>query len=139
MKFEKTVKQIVKGNKMSEFCWDVVFQLLSEENLEHYVSISPLKRAVQEDNPDALFQVIGHHTHASIYALIHCFTRPPALRCIHFLVSNGTPLHQTFPHNPFQKTAMEYLHTRFSPTSETFRNIKQTIDSAKKGHSTKTT
>ena len=117
---------------MSEYPWDTIFQLFAEENLEHYVSISQLKRAIQEDNPDALSLVIGDHEHAAIYALIHCFIKPPATRCIHYLVSKGTPLHITFKHNPFQVSPYEWLLTRFSVTNPTYVAIKQTIDGAKK-------
>ena len=118
--------------EMSEYPWDTIFQLFAEENLEHYVSISQLKRAVQDDNPDTLSMIIGNHEHAAIYALIHCFIKPPPIRCIHYLVSKGTPLHQTFPHNPFRISPQEWLLTRFSVTNPTYVVIKQTIDGAKK-------
>jgi hypothetical protein len=117
---------------MTEYSWDTIFQLLAEENLQHYVSITQLKQAVQDDDPQALSSVIGGHAHAAIYAFIYCFVRPPAIRCIHYLVRKGTPLNQTFANNPFQMTPLEFLHKRFSSTDATYLQIKQTIDQAKK-------
>jgi hypothetical protein len=124
---------------MTEYSWDTIFQLLAEENLQHYVSITQLKQAVQDDDPQALSSVIGGHAHAAIYALIYCFVRPPAIHCIHYLVSKGTPLNQTFANNPFQMTPLEALHKRFSSSDMTYLQIKQIIDRAKKGITLETT
>ena len=120
-------------HRMTEYCWDTIFQLLAEENLQHYVSITQLKQAVHDDDPHTLSLVIGGHSHAAIYALIYCFVKPPARHCIHYLVAKGTPLNQTFVNNPFQKTPLECLHKRFSSSDETYLEIKQIIDRAKKG------
>jgi hypothetical protein len=117
---------------MTEYSWDTIFQLLAEENLQHYISITQLKQAVHNDDPQALSLVLGDHKHAAIYAFIYCFVRPPALRCIHYLVAKGTPLNQTFVNNPFQQTPLEFLHKRYSSNDETYLLIKQTIDRARK-------
>ena len=117
---------------MTEYHWDSIFELLAYENLQHYISISQLKQSVEEDDPITLGTILGNHTSASIYALIHCFVKPPPLRCIRYLVAKGTPLDQTFPHNPFQRTAMDILLSRFRWNDETYLIIKRTIDAAKK-------
>ena len=124
---------------MTEYSWDTIFQLLAEENLQHYVSITQLKQAVHDDDPQTLSLVIGEHKHAAIYALIYCFVRPPAIRCIHYLVAKGTRLNQTFVKNPFQRTPLECLHNRFSSTDPIYLQIKQIIDRAKKGTPLETT
>lgn len=117
---------------MSGYPWDTIFQLYAEENLEHYVSISQLKRAIQEDDPEALSLLLGDHPHAAIYALIHCFIKHPSVRCIQYLISKGTPMHQTFINNPFCMSPQEWLQTRLSPNNPSYIIIKHTIDEAKK-------
>jgi hypothetical protein len=119
---------------MTEYNWDSIFELYAYEGLQHYLSISELKCAIQEDNPIQLANIIGSHKHAAIYALCHCFIKPPPLACIHFLVSRGTPLDRSFLHNPFQVSPMELLHSRFRFDEPNYQVIKPTIDLAKRAY-----
>jgi hypothetical protein len=73
-----------------------------------------IKSCIEADDPMALKDLLNEHKGAHIYALIQCFTIIPALKCIEYLITEGTPTDVTFDDNPFGKTAQQYFDDNFN-------------------------
>lgn len=123
-----------------QYNWNNEFlQLLSHQSLNKKdkflpTGLSAIKSCIEADEPTLLSELIKRNTHAMIYSLILCFTIIPSTKCIEYLVSIGTPLHETFPNNPFNVSPMEYLDTVFSTSVKGYLKCRNRIDMAiKKG------
>ena len=75
--------------------------------------ITAIKSCIEADEARYLLEVLNNNHKAKIYSLIMCFTFIPSVRCIKYLIAEGTPLNETFENNPFQCTPQEYLNMRF--------------------------
>ncbi len=73
-----------------------------------------IKSCIEADDPVALKDLLDDHKGAHIYALIQCFTLIPAVKCIEYLITEGTPTDVTFEDNPFGKTAQQYFDDNFN-------------------------
>lgn len=102
--------------------------VLSENN---YLNINAMKSYIEADEAQLLLDIIGQNYKARIYCLISCFTILPAVKCIELLIAKGTPLNQTFEHNPFHCTPEEYIKTIFNSSikskSKSLNDINQAI------------
>lgn len=93
-------------------------------------SFTALKSCIEADEPVLLADILGDHKNAHIYALIQCFTTIPSVKCIEYLISEGTPLNETFINNPFQCTPQEYLNLRFNTTYKDYMKARSAIYNA---------
>ena len=100
---------------MMSYNWDEEFSRNEEEICDprRRISFMAIKSCIEADEPRALGEVLGAHRNANIYAMLLCFSMRPSVRCIEYLVSNGTPLDETFPNNPFHCSPQEYLDSKF--------------------------
>jgi hypothetical protein len=89
-----------------------------------------LKSCVEADEPLLLGEIIRSNKNASIYALILCFTTIPSVKCIEYLVSEGTSLDETFSQNPFKQTPQEFLNFRFNTTRKEYMKARNAIYNA---------
>jgi len=94
---------------------NVLKEILYEDNkpINH---IGAIKSCIEADEASYLLKILNNNTKAKIYSLICCFTFIPSVKCIEYLIADGTPLNETFENNPFQCTPQEYLD-RFFPVS----------------------
>jgi hypothetical protein len=74
------------------------------------IKLSAIRSCIEADEPKQLLELINNNYNAKIYCLICCFTFLPAIKCIEYLISEGTPLNETFIDNPFNSTPQEYLN-----------------------------
>ena len=82
--------------------------------------INAIKSCIEADEAGYLIEILNNNYKAKIYSLIRCFTFIPSIRCIKYLIAEGTPLNETFENNPFQCTPQEYLDRYFpAPAFET--------------------
>ena len=81
--------------------------------------ISAIRSCIEADEAEYLLRVLNNNTKAKIYSLICCFTFIPSIKCIEYLIAEGTPLDMTFENNPFKCTPMDYLNKYF-PASNIF-------------------
>ena len=81
--------------------------------------ISAIRSCIEADEAEYLLRVLNNNTKAKIYSLICCFTFIPSIKCIEYLIAEGTPLDKTFENNPFNCTPMDYLNKYF-PASNIF-------------------
>ena len=77
-------------------------------------SLLAIKSCIEADDPIALKDLLDDHKGAHIYALIQCFTLIPAVKCIEYLIAEGTPTDVTFEDNPNDKTAQQYFDDTFN-------------------------
>ena len=91
---------------------NVLKEILYEDNkpIQH---IGAIKSCIEADEASYLLKIINNNTKAKIYSLICCFTFIPSVKCIEYLIADGTPLNETFENNPFQCTPQEYLDMYF--------------------------
>ena len=75
--------------------------------------ISAIKSCIEADEASYLLKILNNNSKAKIYSLICCFTFIPSVKCIEYLIAEGTPLNETFENNPFQCTPQEYLNICF--------------------------
>ena len=94
---------------------DALKEILYEDNkpINH---IGAIKSCIEADEASYLLKLLNNNTKAKIYSLICCFTFIPSVKCIEYLIADGTPLNETFENNPFRCTPEEYLD-RFFPNS----------------------
>jgi hypothetical protein len=104
--------------------WDLEF----ENYFKYPYSFTVIKSCIEADEPYALSEVVGSHKNAKIYALILCFTLNPSVKCIHYLISENTPLNETFKNNPFQCTPDEYLQTKFNTSHKVYIKARSLIN-----------
>ena len=97
---------------------DILKEILYEDNkpIKH---IGAIKSCIEADEASYLLKILNNNTKAKIYSLICCFTFIPSVKCIEYLIADGTPLNETFENNPFQCTPQEYLDAYF-PDSNIF-------------------
>jgi hypothetical protein len=97
---------------------DVLKEILYEDNkpINH---IGAIKSCIEADEASYLLKILNNNTKAKIYSLMCCFTFIPSVKCIEYLIADGTPLDATFENNPFQCTPQEYLDAYF-PDSNIF-------------------
>ena len=81
--------------------------------------ISAIRSCIEADEAEYLLRILNNNTKAKIYSLICCFTFIPSIKCIEYLIAEGTPLNKTFERNPFGCTPMDYLNKYF-PASNIF-------------------
>lgn len=117
---------------MVSYNWDKEFTkahtFLEQHNiLTHSIAFSAIRSCIEADEPKLLAELLGDSKNAHIYALMMCFTAIPATKCIEYLVSNGTPLNESFCHNPFKCTPQELLDTAFSTTKKEFSKARGQI------------
>ena len=98
--------------------------------------INAIKSCIEADEAITLLEIIENNYKARIYCLIACFTFIPPIKCIELLVAEGTPLNQTFEHNPFNCTPQEYLEKHFNVTTNKLQSkarnaINQAIERGK--------
>ena len=107
-------EQIFKSSRDS----NVLKEILYEDNkpIKH---IGAIKSCIEADEASYLLKLLNNNTKAKIYSLICCFTFIPSVKCIEYLIADGTPLDMTFENNPFQCTPQEYLDAYF-PDSNIF-------------------
>jgi len=91
---------------------NVLKEILYEENkpIKH---IGAIKSCIEADEASYLLKILNNNTKAKIYSLICCFTFIPSVKCIEYLIAEGTPLDKTFEYNPFKCTPQEYLDQYF--------------------------
>jgi len=97
---------------------NVLKEILYEDNkpIKH---IGAIKSCIEADEASYLLKILNNNRKAKIYSLICCFTFIPSVKCIEYLIADGTPLDETFENNPFQCTPQEYLDMYF-PVSNIF-------------------
>lgn len=97
---------------------NVLKEILYEDNkpIKH---IGAIKSCIEADEAHYLLKLLNNNTKAKIYSLMCCFTFIPSVKCIEYLIADGTPLDMTFENNPFQCTPQEYLDRLF-PDSNIF-------------------
>jgi hypothetical protein len=97
---------------------DALKEILYEDNkpIKH---IGAIKSCIESDEASYLLKILNNNTKAKIYSLMCCFTFIPSVKCIEYLIADGTPLDMTFENNPFQCTPQEYLDAYF-PDSNIF-------------------
>ena len=96
----------IKGNT------NVLKEILYEDNkpINH---IGAIRSCIEADEASYLLKVLNNNSKAKIYSLICCFTFIPSVKCIEYLIAEGTSLDETFENNPFQCTPQEYLDMYF--------------------------
>ena len=87
-------------------------KILHEDN-KPIQYISAIRSCIEADEARYLLKILNNNIKAMIYSLISCFTFIPSLKCIEYLIAEGTPLNETFENNPFKCTPQEYLDMRF--------------------------
>ena len=93
-------------------------EILYEDNkpIKH---IGAIRSCIEADEASYLLKILNNNSKAKIYSLMCCFTFIPSVKCIEYLIADGTPLDETFENNPFQCTPQEYLDEYF-PDSNIF-------------------
>ena len=91
---------------------NVLKEILYEDNkpIKH---IGAIKSCIEADEAPYLLKILNNNTKAKIYSVIRCFTFIPSVKCIEYLIADGTPLNETFENNPFRCTPQEYLDEYF--------------------------
>jgi hypothetical protein len=91
---------------------DILKEILYEDNkpVKH---IGAVKSCIEADEASYLLNLLNNNTKAKIYSLICCFIFIPSVKCIEYLIAEGTPLNESFENNPFQCTPQEYLDMYF--------------------------
>ena len=86
---------------------DALKEILYEDNkpINH---IGAIKSCIEADEASYLLKLLNNNTKAKIYSLICCFTFIPSVKCIEYLIADGTPLNETFENNPFRCKTREY-------------------------------
>jgi hypothetical protein len=112
--------------------WDKEFKM-SLKHGDNYSSMAlkAIKSCIEADEPYALEEIVRNDKHAKIYALMSCFTMIPAVKCIEYLISAGTPLDVRFTNNPYGNfTAQEYLDAKFGTSDNFTMRIRVKIEVA---------
>jgi hypothetical protein len=91
---------------------NVLKEILYEDNkpVKH---IGAIRSCIEADEASYLLKILNNNTKAKIYSLMCCFTFIPSVKCIEYLIAEGTPLDETFEYNPFKCTPQEYLDMYF--------------------------
>jgi hypothetical protein len=91
---------------------NVLKEILYEDNkpVKH---IGAIRSCIEADEASYLLKILNNNTKAKIYSLICCFTFIPSVKCIEYLIAEGTPLNETFENNTFQCTPQQYLDMYF--------------------------
>ena len=95
---------------------NVLKKILYEDN-KPITHIGAIKSCIEADEASYLLKILNNNNKAKIYSLICCFTFIPSVKCIEYLIAEGTPLNETFENNPFQCTPQEYLDMYFPPSN----------------------
>lgn len=117
---------------MVSYDWDKefkkVFTILREHNImSHSIAFSAVRSCIEADEPTLLAELLGNSRSAHIYALMVCFSAIPATKCIEYLISQGTPLNESFEYNPFKCTPQELLDSTFTTTKKEFSKARTQI------------
>jgi hypothetical protein len=95
------------------------------------ISLQAIKSCIEADNPEILKELIGDHMGAHIYSLYSCFTLVPSVKCIEFIISEGTPLDRTFVNNPYGEiTPIQHFNLRFNTTVKQYMRARRLIELA---------
>lgn len=125
---------------MVSYDWDREFErvytILREHNImSHSIAFSAVRSCIEADMPTLLAELLGNNRDAHIYALMVSFTSIPATKCIEYLISQGTPLNESFAYNPFKCTPQELLDSTFTTTKKEFSKTRTQIYKAIKNGS----
>ena len=102
------IPQIFRSTRDIDYLKEVLYD---DNNPVKY--IGAIKSCIEADEASYLLKILNNNTKAKIYSLICCFTFIPSVKCIEYLIADGTPLNETFENNPFQCTPQEYLNICF--------------------------
>jgi len=111
---------------MVSYNWDDEFKIFNVNTL----AFSALRSCIEADEPYSLSDVLNKNRNAYIYALILCFTSMPSVKCIEYLIANGTPLGETFEANPYKCTPQQYLDLHFNDTTKMYIRARAQIYNA---------
>lgn len=112
------IKQIFRSTCDIDYLKEVLYD---DNNPVQY--IGAIKSCIEADEASYLLKLLNNNTKAKIYSLICCFTFIPSVKCIEYLIADGTPLNDTFENNPFQCTPQEYLDAHFPPSKPHYSNL----------------
>ena len=101
---------------------NVLKEILYEDN-KPIKYIGAIKSCIEADEASYLLKLLNNNSKAKIYSLMCCFTFIPSVKCIEYLIADGTPLDETFENNPFQCTPQEYLDARFPASKPPYSDL----------------
>lgn len=109
---------------------DILKEVLYDDN-KPVKYISAIKSCIEADEAHYLLKILNNNIKAKIYSLICCFTFIPSVKCIEYLIAEGTPLNETFENNPFQCTPQEYLDKYFLASNMAYNAIYNAVERGK--------